>query len=442
MLKVGFASLGCNKNLVDSEVMMGLLHRAGYAIVDDYSVADVLVVNTCGFISDAKEESIQTILELAQHKKKGNCKALIVAGCLAQRYNDELLAEIPEIDGIIGTGEIDRVVELTQHTVAGEHPALVTDRQYIYNHELPRWQATPPYSAYVKIAEGCDNRCSYCVIPLIRGPYRSRPKESILAEVRGLVSKGVKEINLIAQDTTRYGTDLYGYPALAELLREVAAVPETQWVRVLYTYPTRITQDLLQVMQQTPNVCKYLDMPIQHVDDQVVKDMNRQGNRAVLTALIEQFRQAVPGITLRTTLIVGFPGEGEPQFQNLLEFVKEVEFDRLGVFTYSQEEDTPAGQRPDQVPEEVKELRRDILMTAQQEISLNHNRQKIGSTILVLVEGISAENKELYVGRSQADAPEIDGLVFFTGPVLNPGDMVEVRITDATEYDLIGEVTP
>ncbi|KNZ69363.1 MiaB-like tRNA modifying enzyme YliG [Thermincola ferriacetica] len=439
MLKVGFTSLGCNKNLVDTEVMMGLLAEAGFKIVEEEKSADILIVNTCGFIDEAKEESINAVLELARYKEEGNCKALIVAGCLAQRYKDELLKEMPEIDGIIGTGEIDKIVQVVRDAAAGMRPELVTDREFIYDHTLPRWQSTPPYTAYVKIAEGCDNRCSYCAIPGIRGGYRSRPKESILQEVNDLVRRGVKEVILIAQDTTRYGTDIYGRYALTELIQEIASLP-VHWIRILYAYPTRITDDLIQIIRGEPKVCKYLDMPIQHVDKDIIKAMNRQGDREEIMKLINRLRKEVPGITLRTTLIVGFPGETEAQFQNLLEFVREAKFDRLGVFTYSREESTPAGMLANQVPEEVKIKRRDIIMREQQKISLQKNRQKIGSTILVMVEGISADNPEIYVGRSDADAPEIDGLVYFSGPALNPGDIVQVKITDASEYDLIGEV--
>ena len=440
MLKVGFMSLGCNKNLVDSEIMMGLLAEAGYGIVDDETKADILVVNTCGFINEAKEESIDSILQMARYKEEGRCKWLLVAGCLAQRYKDEILQEIPEIDGIIGTGEIDRIVLAVREAMEGNKPEMVTDRNFIYDHTLPRWQSTPPYSAYVKIAEGCDNRCSYCAIPDIRGPYRSRPKESVLEEIKVLAARGVKEVNLVAQDTTRYGTDIYGKPALAELVESAANLTDIVWIRILYAYPSRVNKELIKVIRDNPKVCNYLDIPIQHIDEEIVSCMNRQGTEKEIRNLIASLRSDIPDITLRTSLIVGFPGETELQFLNLLRVVKEIRFDRLGVFAYSQEESTPAGQMGHQIEESIKILRRDIIMTEQQQISMEKNREKIGSTILVLVEGKSAENPELYQGRSAADAPEIDGSVIFTGPILNPGDMVEVRITNATEYDLIGEV--
>lgn len=440
MPKVSFVSLGCNKNLVDTEVMMGLLAKAGFEIIGQEDAADVLLVNTCGFINDAKEESIHTIIQLAQYKKTGSCKALIVTGCLAQRYKDELLKEIPEIDGLVGTGEIDRIVEAVRGAIDGERKNIVSGRSFIYDHQLPRWRTTPSHYAYIKIAEGCDNRCSYCVIPDIRGGYRSRPKESILREAQDLVEQGVKEINITAQDSTRYGIDLYGRYALAELVQEMEQIPGLQWVRLLYAYPTRITEELIEVLKTGSKLCKYLDMPIQHVDKELLARMNRQGDREMLLSLIKRLRREVPGITLRTTLIVGFPGETEAQFQSLLEFVKEAEFDRLGAFTYSQEENTPAGRMREQIPEDVKNQRRNLIMQVQQEISLKKNRNKIGSIISVLVEGKSVESQELYVGRSGADAPDIDGTVVFTGASLNPGDMVRVRITDAAEYDLMGEV--
>lgn len=434
-------SLGCAKNLVDSEVMLGRLNQAGFEIVDE-NQAEVIVVNTCGFIASAKEESINTIMEMAQYKATGSCRALIVAGCLAQRYKDELLSEIPELDAVIGTGEVDKIAEVARRALTGERLDLVNVPKYLYDHTAPRYRTTPDYSAYVKVAEGCDNRCSYCIIPDMRGSFRSRPLESIVAEVQDLATAGVKEIMLIAQDTTRYGQDLYGTYKLPELIRLIAPIAGIEWIRLLYCYPSHFTRELIDTMAAEPKVCKYLDLPLQHADNTILQAMHRKGNITEVEQLIKSLRQAMPDLALRTTFIVGFPGETEEQFNNLLSFVDRIRFDRVGVFTYSQEEDTPAGKREDQIPEEVKEERLDRLMTLQSRISAELNQSWIGKTVNVLVEGITGNPKRPYIGRTERDAPEIDGEIYFTGAELKIGDIVRVRITGAETYDLIGEVAP
>ena len=439
-MKLAVVSLGCAKNLVDTEVMMGLLAESGYELTGREEEAEVLVVNTCGFINAAKEESIDTILEVAKYKIAGNCRALVVTGCLAQKYKSDLMAEIPEIDGIMGTGDINRITDVVKTALAGDTPAPIVRPDFLYDHNLPRVQSTPFYTAFVKIAEGCDNRCSYCVIPELRGGYRSRTMESVIEEVRTLADRGVKEINLIAQDTTRYGEDIYGSFKLAELLKRLADIQGIEWFRVLYAYPTHFTDELVEVLASTPKICHYLDIPLQHAHDRILREMNRRGSRQEIVSLVDKLRARIPQIAIRTSFIVGFPGETEEEFLHLLEFVKEVQFDRVGVFTYSREEDTPAGIMPGQVPEEVKEDRRDRLMTVQQEISLEKNRQKIGQILSVLVEGNSSENPELNIGRTEFDAPDIDGNIFFPGPALMSGEIIRVKVTEAMEYDLIGEV--
>lgn len=441
-LEVAVVSLGCAKNLVDSEVMMGILDRSDFIVVEDPSRAEVIVVNTCGFISAAKEESVNTILEMAQYKVKGKCRALIAAGCLAQKYKDELLTEIPELDGVAGTGEVERIAEIALRTLHGDRVKEVCIPNYIYDHTAPRLRTTPGYSAYVKVAEGCDNRCSYCVIPDLRGSFRSRPIESILAEVEDLAASGVKEIMLIAQDTTRYGHDLYGEYKLSGLIRQLAQVPGVEWIRLLYCYPTHFTQELIGTMAAEPKVCRYIDLPLQHADDDILAAMHRRGTSGEIEELISSLRQAMPEMALRTTFIVGFPGETEDNFERLLGFVERMKFDRVGVFTYSQEEDTPAGARQDQIPEEIKEERLHRLMSLQTGISAGINAKWIGKTVKVLIEGTTGDPQRPYIGRTERDAPEIDGQVYVSGPKLEPGQMVYVKITDADTYDLIGEVTP
>lgn len=440
MLKVKIISLGCSKNLVDSEVMSGILGQSGYSITEEIKEADILVVNTCGFIDAAKEESIEAIIDAARYKMEGACRALVVTGCLAQRYKDEILAEIPEIDGLIGTGEVPRIAEVVGEAVRGHRPAAVTTPSFLYSHETPRILSTPAYSAFIKVAEGCDNRCAYCAIPSIRGGYRSRPVESIVVEAERLAGQGVREVNLIAQDTTRYGFDLYGEYKLHELLTGLSEIKGLTWIRVLYAYPTHFTDRLIDVIAGTGKICRYLDIPLQHADDDILRAMRRQGTRQDIVRLIEKLRKRIPGLAVRTSLIVGFPGETDEKFRTLIDFVEEIQFDRIGVFTYSPEEGTAAADMPGQVPDEVKEERKDMLMKVQQDISLARNKAKIGSTISVLIEGKVENEKEVYVGRTEFDAPEVDGIIFVNGRGLSPGTILPVRVTHAYEYDLIGEV--
>ncbi len=439
-IKVGLVSLGCPKNLVDSEIMLGLLKNAGFEITAREREADVLVVNTCSFINDAKEESIRTILELAQYKNGGNCRALLVTGCLAQRYPEELLAEIPEIDGLIGTGFISEVTGAVRRVLEGEKVSLVGAPGCLHTARSPKLQATPSYTAYLKIAEGCDNRCSYCIIPAVRGPFRSREIDDIVVEAAEMARRGVKELILVAQDTTRYGVDLYGRPALVDLLRRLAEIEGPVWLRLLYAYPTFLTDELIKLMATEKKLCRYIDLPLQHAANNMLFQMNRRGSREETIRLLEKLRSAVPGITLRTSFIVGFPGETEEDFLELMDFMEQVKFDRAGVFTYSREENTAAAEMPGQVPEEVKLERRSRAMALQQKISLVKNRQKIGEVITVLVEG-SLEEPGMYTGRSERDAPDIDGRVLFKSDLsLRPGDFAKVRIKGALEYDLTGEL--
>ncbi|AQS59307.1 30S ribosomal protein S12 methylthiotransferase RimO [Desulforamulus ferrireducens] len=442
MATVGLISLGCPKNLVDSEVMLGLLRDAQHHITNQATEADVLIVNTCGFIESAKEESIRHIFELAQHKETGKCQALIVTGCLAQRYHRELMEEIPEIDALVGPGQITGIVDVIEDCLSqGERKAHINEPLYLYDEHSPRLLSTPPYTAYVKIAEGCDNRCAYCAIPDIRGNFRSRTLESVEAEVRKLVGQGVKEIILIAQDTTRYGQDLYGEYRLAELIKRISPIAGLEWIRLLYCYPNRFTQELIDVIAQTPNVCKYIDLPLQHASDDILKAMKRPVNQQQARELIGTLRSKIPGIVIRTSFIVGFPGETEQQFLELLKFMEEVQFDRAGVFTYSQEEGTPAATMDNQLAEEIKQERYHRAMQLQKEISLKRNQQRIGERVEVLVEEVIDAAKMVYAGRSAYDAPEIDGTVEFTSPrTLQPGDLVIVKINRALEYDLMGEL--
>ncbi len=441
MHKINILNLGCAKNLVDSEVMTGMLRRAGFEITADQESADIIIVNTCGFIADAKEESIDALLQAVEHKKSGTCRGIVAAGCLAQRYSGEILQEIPELDGLVGTGEIPRIVEVVNAVIDGERKIFVTGTpSFIYNHNMPRELLTHPYSAYIKVAEGCNNRCTYCAIPQIRGAYRSRKQESIIAEAGMLAEQGVREINLIAQDTTRYGLDIYGEYKLDELLRSLSGIDGPEWIRVLYAYPTHFTDSLIEVIASKDKICKYLDIPLQHADDEILRKMNRQGSSADVVRLIEKLRKNIPGLALRTSLIVGFPGETEKEYQTLVDFVKMVRFDHMGVFVFSPEEGTPAAEMPGQVPDEIKEYRKDRLMKIQQEISYTRNIGKIGEIISVLIEGKVETEPELYEGRTEYDAPEVDGVISIRGMNLKPGDIVPVRITHAYEYDLIGEV--
>lgn len=440
--KIAFVSLGCDKNLVDTENMLGILNKSGFALTGDESEADVLVLNSCSFIADATEESINNILELARFKEVGNCKALIVTGCMAQRYKDELLREIPEIDAVVGTTSYDEIATIITDVLEnkGEKVTYFNDIDRAIDPETPRILTSAGYFAYLKIAEGCDNHCTYCIIPKLRGKYRSREIESIVKEAEKLVFQGVTELILVAQDTTRYGIDIYGKKRLPDLLHALGKVEGLQWIRILYCYPEEITDELIMAIKNEPKVCKYVDMPIQHADNDILKKMGRRSSREQLDMIIAKMRREIPDISLRTTLIVGFPGETKEQFENLVEFVEKTRFDRLGVFTYSQEEDTPAATMKDQIDQDVMDQRRDQIMSMQQQISMDKNQEMIGKTIEVLIEG-KLTREDVYIGRTYKDAPDIDGNVFveYDGELIS-GDMVRVRILNAHEYDLIGEV--
>ncbi len=436
--KVKVVTLGCEKNLVDSEIMSGLIHGRGFTLVDDKEEATVIIVNTCGFIDAAKEESVNTILDMAELKQTGNLKALIVSGCLTQRYKETLMKEMPEIDGIIGTGDFDKINDIIDQALAGKKPILVGNPVFNYEKVLPRRLATPRYTAYVKIAEGCDNACTFCSIPMMRGKFRSRSIESIVAEVEQLAEQGVKEVSLIAQDSTNYGTDRYDRFMLPELLNRVSEVPGIAWVRLHYAYPGFFTDELIETIAANPKICKYVDMPLQHSEDAVLKRMRRPGRQRDARELIEKIRSRIPDVALRTSIIVGFPGETERDFENLIRFIREIQFDRLGVFAYSQEEDTPASRLPDQVPDEVKEWRANTLMEVQREISRQISGKHIGKIMDVLIERYDGRN-DVYIGRSQYDAPEIDGEVFVTNCRSDIGDIRKVRITHSIDFDLSGE---
>lgn len=441
-LRVATVSLGCNKNLVDTEVMLGLLKDAGYEFTRDEKQADILLVNTCGFITEASQESVNTILEVSRYKKKGNCKALIVTGCLVQRYKNDLMKEIPEIDGILGTGDFTGIVKTIESALKGERKTWeASTPSYIYNEYTPRILTGNPFFAYLKIADGCNNRCSYCTIPSLRGRLRSRKIESVLKEVERLTEQGVKEINMVAQDVTSYGLDLYGQSMLSELLRQAARIPKVEWIRILYAYPTMITDELIESIAQVDKVCNYLDLPLQHINNDILRSMNRRGTKAQIYALIEKLRKEIPELVLRTSLIVGYPGETEEQYHELIEFVKDIEFERLGVFKYSQEEDTPAGELANQIAPEVKEERYEKLMSIQRKISLRKNKNLEGKTLDVLIERYDEETGLVPVGRSRREAPEIDGNIYVSGKDVTPGKIVRVRITNAYEYDLVGETT-
>lgn len=439
--KVSMVSLGCAKNLVDAEVMLGHLPAERFEIVTDESQAEIIIVNTCAFIEDAKEESVETILEVADYKQNGCCRLLVVTGCLPQRYAKELATDLPEVDIFIGTGELTRLVELIDaHQPQGGPLQAIDIPQYLYDHTTPRVKSSPFYSTYVKIAEGCDNHCSYCIIPQLRGPLRSRSIESVVTEVAGLVADGVKEVNLIAQDLTAFGVDHNDGSTLAGLLRELVKIEGLQWLRLLYAYPEGISDELIELMAAEEKVCNYLDVPFQHINDTVLSLMNRRIDQQAIRGLVERLRQAIPDLTLRTSFIVGFPGETEQQFAELLAFVKEGHFDRVGVFRYSREEGTPAATLPDQVPERIKKSRLEKLMKAQQRVSFRRNRALVDRIEPVLVEGYSEETELLLSGRSVRQAPDIDGQVYITDGHAEIGDIVPLRITDSSDYDLIGEI--
>ena len=439
-MNILFISLGCDKNLVDSEVMLGLLDKKGYQIVDSEEDADIIVVNTCCFIHDAKEESIQTILEMAEYKKEGKLKALIVTGCLAQRYQQEIIDEIPEVDAVLGTTSYDHIVEAVEEALAGNGHVVLEDVDALPDVKEKRLVTTGGHYAYMKIAEGCDKHCTYCIIPKLRGNYRSVPMEKLLAEAKDLADQGVKELILVAQETTVYGKDLYGEKSLHKLLRELCKISGIQWIRILYCYPEEIYDELIQTIKEENKVCHYLDLPIQHASDAVLKRMGRRTSKAQLVEIIEKLRKEIPDISLRTTLITGFPGETQEQHEELKDFVDEMEFDRLGVFTYSPEEDTPAATMTEQIPEEVKEDRQAELMELQQEIAFDLAEDMVGREVLVMSEGKVAD-ENAYVGRTYKDAPNVDGLIFInTDEELMSGDFARVRVTGALEYDLIGEL--
>lgn len=457
MKNVLFVSLGCDKNLVDSEKMLGLLNEAGYRVAQEESEADAIVVNTCCFIHDAKEESVETILEMAEWKKKGRLKALIVTGCMAQRYQDEIQQEIPEVDAVIGTTGYTEIVpildEILAEAEASQKEAAVKEpKEKSFVNCCPsidllpasladkRVVTTGGYTAYLKIAEGCNKRCTYCIIPYIRGHYRSFPMEDLLEEARKLAEGGVKELILIAQETTVYGMDCYGRKALPELLTKLCEIEGIEWIRILYCYPEEITDELIAVMKKEKKICHYLDIPIQHSEDTILKRMGRRTNRAELVSLVEKLRKEIPDIVLRTTLITGFPGETEEEFKNMVDFVDSMEFDRLGVFPYSAEEGTKAAEMDGQITEEVKESRRDEIMALQQEISADKAASRIDDEMSVLIEGYLYED-DIYIGRTYMDAPKVDGNVFVRAEEeLISGDIVPVRITGANEYDLMGDV--
>ena len=439
-MNILFISLGCDKNLVDSEVMLGLLDAKGYQMVDDETLADVIVINTCCFIHDAKEESIQTILEMAQYKTKGRLKALIVTGCLAQRYQKEILEEIPEVDAVLGTTSYDKIVETVEEALAGNGHLKLADVDALPLVDVKRLVTTGGHYAYLKIAEGCDKHCTYCIIPKIRGNYRSVPMERLLKEAEELAEQGVKELILVAQETTLYGKDLYGEKSLSMLLRELCKINGIRWIRILYCYPEEIDDALIQVMKEEKKICHYLDLPIQHANDTILKRMGRRTSKQQLKKIVRKLRQEIPDIALRTTLITGFPGETQEQHEELMEFVDEMEFDRLGVFTYSPEEDTPAAEMSDQISEEVKEERQAELMELQQDIVFDQAEDMIGQEVLVMIEGKVAD-ENAYVGRTYKDAPNVDGLIFInTDEELMSGDFAKVKVTGALEYDLIGEL--
>ncbi|MEY8394893.1 30S ribosomal protein S12 methylthiotransferase RimO [Lachnospiraceae bacterium 45-P1] len=436
-----FISLGCDKNLVDTEKMLGLLNEEGCSFVDDETKADAIIINTCCFIGDAKEESVNTILEMAKMKEEGQLKALIVTGCLAQRYKNEIVEEIPEVDAVLGTSSCEEIARALKEALnGGERTLVFKDIDAPVSPVTKRLVTTGGHYAFLKIAEGCDKRCTYCIIPYLRGRYRSVPMEQLEKEAGELASRGVKELILVAQETTLYGKDLYGEKKLPELLRRLAAISGIQWIRLQYCYPEEITEELIETMKTEEKVCHYLDIPIQHASDAVLKRMGRRTNHEEIRALIEKLRKEIPDIILRTTFISGFPGETEEDHEILMEFVDEMEFDRLGVFAYSPEEDTPAYGFENQVPEEVKEERRAEIMELQQDIAFEKSEKRKGRVLEVMIEGKVAD-ENAYVGRTYMDSPNVDGLIFVnTGLSLMSGDFVRVRVTGALDYDLIGEV--
>lgn len=439
-IKISFISLGCDKNLVDSEVMLGLLRDKGYTLINDEQEADVIVVNTCGFIQDAKEESIETIIEMGKYKDSGKCKALIVTGCLAQRYQEELVEGMPEIDAILGVSNYDKIIEAVESVINNKKYIAFEDNSRHPQDYIKRVISSAGYSSYLKIAEGCDNHCTYCIIPEIRGKIKSRTIESLVEETKYLAEKGVKELILVAQDTTKYGIDIYGEKKLPDLLRQLCKVNGIEWIRLLYCYPEEITDELIEVIKDEKKVVNYLDMPIQHANDDILKRMARKSTKEKITNAISKLRENIPDICLRTTLITGFPGETEEQFKDMKEFVRDIRFDRLGVFTYSPEEGTKAALFDNQIDEEVKETRKDEIMSMQQGISKSINESLVGKILPVIIEGYIPEDK-VYCGRTYRDAPDVDGMIFVSCPFeLISGDIINVKVSSYNEYDLIGEI--
>lgn len=439
-MKILFISLGCDKNLVDTEVMLGLLASRGYEMTDDEAEADVIVINTCCFIHDAKEESIQNILEMAEYKKQGKIRALIVTGCLAQRYRQEILEEIPEVDEVLGTTAYDRILDAVDAALRGEQGVILSELDALPLPETKRLVTTGGHFAYLKIAEGCDKHCTYCIIPKIRGNFRSVPMEHLINEAQMLADQGVKELILVAQETTLYGKDLYGEKLLHVLLKKLCEIAGIRWIRILYCYPEEITDDLIRVMKEEPKICHYLDLPIQHANDKILGRMGRRTSKKELEDIISKLRREIPDICLRTTLITGFPGETSEQHEELMGFVDEMEFERLGVFTYSPEEGTPAADMQNQIDEEIKLDRQAELMELQQEIAFDNAQDMVGREVLVMIEGKVAD-ENAYVGRTYRDAPNVDGLIFInTDEELISGDFAKVKVTGAVDYDLIGEL--
>ena len=445
-MNILFVSLGCDKNLVDTEVLLGLLAKKGHQMIDDETQADIVIVNTCCFIHDAKEESIQTILEMAQLKETAVLKKLIVTGCLAQRYKEEILEEIPEVDAVLGTTSYDEIAEVIDGLFSdspmerADARMIMKDVDYLPETQKGRLVTTGGHFAYLKIAEGCDKHCTYCIIPKIRGNFRSVPMEELIDEAKELADQGVKELILVAQETTLYGKDIYGEKSLPRLLKALCKIQGLRWIRILYCYPEEITDELIQVIKEEPKICHYLDLPIQHASDAILKRMGRKTSKEQLISIIGKLREEIPDITLRTTLITGFPGETDEQHEELMDFVDQMEFERLGVFTYSPEEDTPAAEMPDQISEEIKQDRQAELMELQQDIVFDRNEDLIGEEMLVMIEGKVAD-ENAYVGRTYRDAPNVDGLIFVnTDEELVSGDFAKVKVTGAMDYDLIGEL--
>lgn len=439
-MNILFISLGCDKNLADSETMLGMLASRGYQIVDEEEKADVIIVNTCCFIHDAMEESIETILQMAEYKKSGSLKALIVTGCMAERYREEITKEIPEVDAVLGTASYGHILDAVDEALKGHSYLMMEPLNTLPIIETHRLVTTGGHYAYLKIAEGCDKHCTYCIIPKLRGNFRSVPMDHLIKEAEQLAADGVKELILVAQETTLYGKDLYGEKKLPELLHKLCQISGIRWIRILYCYPEEITEELIQTMKEEPKICHYLDLPIQHASDGILKRMGRRTSKEELVHIISRLREEIPDIILRTTLITGFPGETQEQHEELMDFVDEMEFDRLGVFTYSPEEGTPAASMPDQIEESIKEDRRAELMELQQEIAFEQAEDMVGKEVLVMIEGKVAD-ENAYVGRTYKDAPNVDGLIFVnTDAELMSGDFAKVKVTGACEYDLIGEL--